>query len=107
MMVGAGGYYVEIDRSEGTLDIRHIEYKTNAADNIQIAPLANNSTSVSIVNGQVISRGIADSLVFREHDFNHPITVVIQEGNFTLLTGLLMSIVTIVAARVITQLKKR
>jgi hypothetical protein len=107
MMIGATGYRVNLDRSEGTLDIRHTEYKTNAADNIQIVPLSAENGFVSIINGQVTANGIADSLVFREHDFKHPITVVLQEGNFALLTGLLMSVLTVVATRIIIQFKKR
>ncbi|HMK47238.1 MAG TPA: hypothetical protein VK436_11490, partial [Methanocella sp.] len=104
------------EKSPGTLDITHNQYACTPADDINVIPVIpqdSNATSptsnkayVSLLNGQIMGYGYASSLQFRDRDFGYPLTVVIKEGHFALLTGLLSSFLTIVIGRLVLQFKK-
>jgi len=116
-MSPADGYMVKLVHSDGTLDVRHKEYKCTFADNVKIVPsnelekvepaMVNRFAHVMLINGHIITYGQADELRFRELDFGSPITVLVKEGKLALLTGLLSSFFTIMLARVIAQFKKK
>ena len=112
----AGGYMARLVHSDGMLDVRHGEYKSNLADNITIIPAnngetrdpkMNNNAYVQLMNGHVMAYGQAKSLEFREHNFNQPVELLIKEGKLALFTGLLSSFFTLAAARLISRFKKK
>jgi hypothetical protein len=116
-ITGAAGYMVKLVHSDGSLDVRHGEYKCNRADNITIKPAntsrnkepkyVNGNTHIQLMNGYILAYGQAETLEFREHNFNWPIFMMIKEGKLALLTGLLGSLFTLVMTRLISRFKKK
>jgi hypothetical protein len=96
---------IDPKNAEGTLDIQHNEHKCNPADRIRIT--RGDDMKASLLCGQIIATGSARTLDFREKNFDRPIIVIIKEGNFALLTGILSSFLTIIITRLIGTFKKK
>lgn len=74
-------------------------------DNINLTSTANN-TEFKLLTGKISISGKARMLEFRDRYFHQPLTVILKEGNFTLLTGLLMALFTFYLTRLYSQFKK-
>ncbi len=96
---------VRLENSEGSLDVRHIMYPCSHADNINITSVDNAST-VKLMNGMVIVSGNAKQLEFRQRSFQRPLSVILKEGNFAIIIGLLSSFFTLFVGKLISQFKK-
>lgn len=96
---------VTLKNSEGSLDVRHNMYPCSHADNINITSVYNAST-VKLMNGMIIVSGNAKQLEFRQRYFQTPWSVILKEGNFAIIIGLLSSFFTLFVGKLFMQFKK-